>query len=258
MLRFQAPKKEQLTSEDSESVSGSESDSDAGSDKEPAQRTPAVQPQVQQAAKAKPVPEETTAAVPVPAVKAAAKAFPKPAPVGSRARLQQSAAASAAAKDAEPQPKALPHAAEVVSPLVQVASQPAPLLAPSVSPRLPHDSADVGALPTRSTPNLPYSSADLTASRDPDAAMQQSVTDYPGDSVGKNGLAGFDEDFFAGTAASATTAAEDSGMSHAPMGPKASKGWCAWMCASSSASWACLSLWLFNNLYKTCMRPCTA
>lgn len=230
VLRLQAPKKEQLTSEDSESASGSESDSDAGSEEELVQRTPAAQPEVQQAVTAKPVQEPKIKDVPVPAIRLVAKASPKPAPAGVRARLQQSAAAAAAAKDTESQPKASPHAAEAVSPLVQVAaSQPAPLLAPSVSPRLPHDSADVGALPTRATAGLPHSSADLTGSRDPDAAMQQSVfTDYPSDSIGRNESAGIDEDFFAAaTAASATTAAEDTGMSHGPVGPKGSKGLCA-------------------------------
>ena len=228
---LQAPKKEQLSSEASDSASGSESGSDAGSEEEPAQRTPAALPKVQQAAKAKPVPQQTTAAAPVLAAKVAAKTSPKPAPVGIRARLQQSAAAAAAAaKDADSQPKASPRADEVVSPLVQVAaSQPEPLLAPSVSPRLPYDSADVVALPTRSSAELPYSSADLTASRDPDAAVQQSVfTEYPGDSTGRNESAGVDADFFAaGTAASAAAAAEETGMPNAPMGTKANKGLCA-------------------------------
>ena len=106
------------------------------------------------------------------------------------------------------------------------ASQPEPLLAPSVSPRLPYDSADVGALPIRSSADLPYSSADLLASQDGDAAVQQSVfTEYPADSTSRNESAGVDRDFFAGaTAASATNAAEEAGMPNAPAGPKANKG----------------------------------
>ena len=239
MLRFQVPKKEQLTSEDSDSASSSDSGSDAGSDEELAQLTPAAQPQVQQTAKTMFVPQQTTAAAAVPAAKAAAKASPKPAPVGIRARLQQSAAAAAAAKDVEPPPKASPHAAEIVSPLVQVAaSQPEPLLAPSVSPRLPYDSAHVGALPNRSSADLPYSTADLTANRDNDAAVQQSVfTDNPGNNISKDESAGVDVNFFAaGITASTTTAAEETGMPNASMGPKAIKGLCAYMCAMCSAS----------------------
>lgn len=218
---MQAPKKEQLTSEEAEeSASTSESGSDAGSDEESAQARQPAQSQVQQTAKARQGPQQTKAT--------AAKAPPKPAPLGIRARLQQSAAAAAAARDADSQLAASPRAAEVVIPVVQVApSQPEPFLAPSVSPRLPEESADFGALSGQSSAALPYSSADLAASSAPDAAMQFAFMDIPGDTIGKRDSVGADADYLAAGAADAA-AAEELGVSSAP---KATKGLCTVMCA---------------------------
>ena len=234
-LCFQASKKERPAAEDSNSASGSESGSEAESDEEPAQRTTAGQPQVQQADK--PTPQQATAGAPVPPLKPVPAAA-QPAPVSIRARLEQPAAAAAVAKDADAQPQASSLAADIVIPLVQVtASQPAPVLAPSVSPTLPFDLADLGTLPAPSGADLPYDSADLAAS---DAAVQQSVfSDSPGNDTDRKDSAGLDADFFAaGTAAAAgATPAEESGMPIAPIGAKANKGMC--LCYSACLCHLC-------------------
>lgn len=111
--------------------------------------------------------------------------------------------------------------------MVQVApSQPEPFLAPSVSPRLPEESAGLGTLSSQSSAALPYSSADLAASSAPDAAMQQlAFMDNPGDTRGKRESPGFDADLLAAGTADAA-AAEEVGVSSVP---KATKGLCAVM-----------------------------
>lgn len=222
LAAFQAPKKEVPLAEDSEEDS-SGSQSPAESDDEAAQGTPAAQSQIQQAGK--PAPKQASASSPQPETKVGSAAN-KAAPVGVRARLQQSAAAAATVRAADSPPAAA--AVEIVIPLVQVAAlQPEPLLAPSVSPRLPYDSVDVGSLPARSAADLPYGGAGLATRNAPDAAMQQSATsDNLGDSIDRDDSAGPDANVFAARTALAAAVAEEPGVSAPPTGTKANKGIC--------------------------------
>lgn len=254
---IQAPKKELSSPADSgegSSASGSPADSD---DDEAAQGTAAADPQVLQAATASPKLAAVTSSEPAIKPPSAAR---KPAPVAITARLQQSAAAAAAARGADSPPGAAA-AVEIVIPLVQVAAlQSEPLLAPSVSPRLPYGSAEIGALPARSPSKSPYGGADPASRNAPDAAMQQSVSDDDlGDSTDKNDSAELDADFFAARAAAAATAAsEEPGVSAAPIGAKANRGTQTsfLICRQSleQSVYLCSRLWVMQFVFQLCCR----
>ena len=217
---MQAPKQERVTEEDSEGASGSESGSDAESEEAAnaipaakAEAQPDARPTVQQAPKTAAAPS----ARPAPAT---SKATPK----GIRARLQQSAAAAAAAREADMHSGPSASAAEVIIPVLQVASsQPEPILAPSVSPTLPYDSADLGTSPTAFGAALPYDRAELEANAASDLATQQSVLNgNPADSSDRNESA-VDPDFFA-AAAAVRAGGEDPAASSAPAAAKPNRG----------------------------------
>ena len=214
---MQASKKQQLVEEDSEGASGSDSGSGEESEDEQAKPAPAPKPAPQNEAKSLPQQSPKAAASP-PAklTQAAAKAPPK----GVRARLEQSAAA---AREAELQLKASDSAADVVIPAVRVAeSQPEPVLAPSASPTLPYDSADLGKSATALDSALPDKRGALEASNAPDVAVQQSVFGAdPLDSIDKIPSA-IDPDFFA-AAAPAAVAAEESAESASAAGLRQTK-----------------------------------
>ena len=127
---------------------------------------------------------------------------------------------------------------------------PEPLLAPSVSPRLPYDSAEIDALSARSSSKSTYGVADLASQNVPDAAMQQSVfMENPVDSIDRNDSAGLDADLFAARAAAAAAAAsEKPGVSAPPTGAKANKG----MCTSCLMSWE-LVCWSLSMLASWCI-----
>ena len=220
-----------MTETDSEDASGSELGSDADSE-EAATLTPPVKPQAQP--DTKPAAQQAPVSI-APSSRRPAPAASKAPPKGIRGRLQQSAASAAAATEAAIQPGPSAAAAEVIIPVVQVSSsQPEPVLAPSASPTLPYDSADLGTLLTAFGAAVPYDRTGLEASTVPDLPVQQPVFNSNLANSSDRIESAVDPELFA-AAAAVRAGAEDPATSFAPAGTKPNRG-----SSSLSASAICL------------------